>query len=99
MRTGRPESELMEMSIARKAKHCSSCGEYKNHSEFHKLKTNSDGRNNLCGVCRSKQQVQSRLSNRKEAGFKMIKTCNRCYELYTKTSTSSGLCIHCRRVK
>lgn len=57
---GKPQTEHMSLSIARGAKFCISCGEYKNHSEFHGNNKSRDGVHPACKLCRNERNMQNR---------------------------------------
>ena len=92
---GRPLSELMQMSILRKAKNCKNCGEYKNHEEFTLQKSNPDGRHSHCRLCRGKQQYQYQLRKAVKLGQRVVE-CENCGDLFRPVTSQRKLCQECR---
>ena len=95
LKLGRPLSEATLMSIARKAKHCRICGEYKNHEDFHKDCTSRDNYSPYCKSCRGKMQYQLQLKKLKAKGL-FIPYCSECGSLYRKAADCGGKCKECR---
>lgn len=91
----RPRSYKIDMSIERKAKHCSDCGEYKDHSEFSVHSTNRDGRHNKCSKCRSEYQYQGLLNRERLKGNTRIRDCEKCDRLFTFTRLYRNFCPRC----
>lgn len=94
-KVGRPFSEATLMSIARKAKYCRICEDYKGHEEFHKDPTSRDGRSPYCKSCRGKMQYQLQLKKLKARGV-FVPYCSECGGLYRKAPSCGGKCKECR---
>lgn len=93
---GRKLSLKMEYSIARSAKNCNNCGEYKNHVDFDIDRYNPDNRRGDCKICRHKKIYQYQLIKKKESGIR-VNDCIDCGGLFMPRTFDKLKCGDCRK--
>lgn len=94
--------ESVDFQIARQAKTCGQCKEYKNFSEFHKHSVSRTGVHSICKSCRSFNAYQAQLSKRienKSPGYKSIRNCITCDRLFSEQDKNIKECKICRNKK